>query len=226
MQDDSSDPTNVKRECDFLMKLKNEDATCNDYIICPFDYGKIVNRDRDDLYGIMTEYIENRLSDIKLKMDNPNDVKLYISIANHLIRGLLYMHSKGIFHNDIRPSNILIELESNKIKKLKYIDFGISCYDTDEKCMTDRHLSTIEHRKAYNFYMLFVVLNELRGGWVRNELMSMTSVFENPNHDIFKGLNYKINYKHFDFSDRGPKIKVRPIYTGRRSRRRTTHTVK
>jgi len=45
-------------------------------------------------------------------------VKLY---AYQILRGVGYLHSKGICHRDIKPTNILCDLDTNIIK---ICDFG------------------------------------------------------------------------------------------------------
>ncbi|MFN5371486.1 MAG: FISUMP domain-containing protein, partial [Bacteroidia bacterium] len=46
-------------------------------------------------------------------------------ILKDVLRGLLYLHSKGIIHRDISPSNILVD-DSGAQPVAKIIDFGIS----------------------------------------------------------------------------------------------------
>lgn len=51
----------------------------------------------------------------------PADV-LKIIVIN-LLRGFVYIHSRGIAHRDIKPENIMMDKSYN----IKYIDFGLSC---------------------------------------------------------------------------------------------------
>ena len=48
-----------------------------------------------------------------------------IQIIEQICNGLEYLHSKGIFHRDIRISNILLDNELN----IKIADFGIAIFD-------------------------------------------------------------------------------------------------
>ena len=48
-------------------------------------------------------------------------------ICDQLLRGLTEMHKAGIYHFDIKPENIMITINNNKVEKVKYIDFGSSC---------------------------------------------------------------------------------------------------
>lgn len=83
------------------------------------------------------DYLDNDV-EIKYKSDlddfekNKNIIKYkyLLLIAKDLATGLNYIHSKNIFHNDIKLQNILVE---NKTNIPKIIDFGFACTkDVDE----------------------------------------------------------------------------------------------
>ncbi len=41
-----------------------------------------------------------------------------------IIRTLIYLHSQGILHRDLKPQNMLFENENSSV--IKIIDFGIA----------------------------------------------------------------------------------------------------
>ncbi len=54
---------------------------------------------------------------------------IFLNLAVRMVRGLEEIHSSGILHKDINPSNILILPES---KNILFIDFGLASYNSRE----------------------------------------------------------------------------------------------
>ncbi|CAG9815807.1 unnamed protein product [Phaedon cochleariae] len=48
-------------------------------------------------------------------------------MINHLVSALAYLHNLNIVHRDVKPENLLVELEDNRVKILKLGDFGLAC---------------------------------------------------------------------------------------------------
>ena len=59
------------------------------------------------------------------------------TLAADIIEGLLgildTIYSMGIIHADLKPDNILVEIEDGKLKKVHLIDFGVALYTADGK---------------------------------------------------------------------------------------------
>lgn len=50
----------------------------------------------------------------------------FVDQLAHILRALDFVHSKGIVHGDIKPSNILIEEENGEGRRPQIIDFGLA----------------------------------------------------------------------------------------------------
>lgn len=68
--------------------------------------------------NIRSAYVENPI---------PTNIELVTDIFMQLLHGLNYIHSRGIIHHDVKPSNIFIGLESNGSIIVQLGDFGLAC---------------------------------------------------------------------------------------------------
>jgi len=98
---------------------------CQSNLACYLGHGYDPNH--NELY-IEMEFIEGEtLHDYAAKFRNDNDYdtlhKHLLLIVKDLIKGLMYVHEKGILHNDIKPENIMI----SKDLVPKLVDFGLAC---------------------------------------------------------------------------------------------------
>jgi serine/threonine protein kinase len=58
-------------------------------------------------------------------IQNKEELYYYLlKLSVDITKGLMYSHSQGIIHNDIKLENIMVTLEGNKAK---IIDYGLSC---------------------------------------------------------------------------------------------------
>jgi len=141
----------LNTELKILKKLLNDGGKCNEYILCPMDWGiyhsDYLNSKYNNRFVIVYEYLDNYSSmhNIIKSTAQPHNPKpeqyqsmIYSlskdndTIITNLLKGLFYMHKKGIYHNDIKPGNIMINLTTNQIK---YIDFGLSVFGGCEHMM-------------------------------------------------------------------------------------------
>lgn len=74
--------------------------------------------------GIIMEYIEGRTLTEFLK-EAPT-LSLRCKIFSELLSAIIYIHQKGLVHNDIKPDNIIVTKNGNS---LKLLDFGLSDSD-------------------------------------------------------------------------------------------------
>lgn len=113
-------------DSDFTRKLLRREYELstglnNPYIVQSFLYGEFLPGKE----GILMEYVEGRtLSDYLAEKPS---LKSRRRVFEQLLEALAYLHRKGIVHNDLKPSNLLITASGNS---LKLIDFGLSDDDS------------------------------------------------------------------------------------------------
>ncbi len=76
---------------------------------------------------IAMEYIEGKTLDEVVDAEGPFSPSEAARIINDILSTLDFAHSKGIFHWDIKPSNIMIDGSG----QIKIIDFGIAKAESD-----------------------------------------------------------------------------------------------
>lgn len=98
------------------------------------------------------------------KYNRQNDSELYFNVArlqkitHQLLTALHFVHSLGIIHCDLKPENILIKSYSRV--EVKLIDFGSSCFTTDQLCsyVQSRTYRAPEVRFLFILIILQVIL--------------------------------------------------------------------
>ena len=112
----------VINESIFMKQLNNENVV------------RLYNnfKDKDDLYLVM-EYMDG--GDLYTFLDAHMNLNLRINeeklwdIFGQCLRGLVYLHQKGLLHRDIKPANILM----NSKGEVKYSDFNVSAIINSDK---------------------------------------------------------------------------------------------
>lgn len=97
----------------------SQEETEDSYI---YSNNSFLEYDNKNLYlCYQMEYCQYNLEDYIIKRNNINR-NIEINYQIQILEGLHYLHSKGIIHFDLKPSNILIQ--DNNIIKIS--DFGLS----------------------------------------------------------------------------------------------------
>ncbi|MCF0215844.1 MAG: serine/threonine protein kinase [Fibrobacteraceae bacterium] len=119
--DSTSDQEAIKR---FYLEAQAMKELDHQNVVHVFDFGSQGNQ----LFISMTYVKGTALSDI-LQQKSQLSFEAIEIIIKQIARGLLYAHSKGIVHRDVKPSNIMITHDN----RVYLMDFGISYIQEMEK---------------------------------------------------------------------------------------------
>lgn len=128
-------------------KQRKESLSEGDQVVCTLDMKEIKRiraTQRQTQVKWATLYIQMSLCQSTLKqwLEKRNEMEIPLNgaqingqifrnstvfeILAQLLKGLEYIHSKGIVHHDIKPSNIFIQMENGNIL-VQLGDFGLAC---------------------------------------------------------------------------------------------------
>ncbi|KAJ3160363.1 Suppressor of Sensor Kinase (SLN1) [Geranomyces michiganensis] len=100
-------------------------------------YGVEVHRDK--LY-IFMEYCPHSVSSLLEHGGQFADEQVTKVYSKQMLRGLEYLHEKGIVHRDVKPANTLLGQEG----QIKYVDFGASkIYKTQKTVVVNGEANTL-----------------------------------------------------------------------------------
>lgn len=86
-------------------------------------YADVVTTPSGNVVVIAMDYHPNGSATTQLNPSNFMPMTEAIRITIDILRGLEYLHESGLFHNDVKPSNILVGPRGEGI----LTDYGISC---------------------------------------------------------------------------------------------------
>lgn len=116
-----------------VLKQMSENPLCDDYISCYYDYfihnvpavGEIP---AINYLIIVTDYIKGKsLQQIILEQidtKQPFDTNKLLQMIFEISQAVDYIHTHGVAHQNIKPSNIIYDLRD---MRLKLVDFSLSC---------------------------------------------------------------------------------------------------
>jgi serine/threonine protein kinase len=96
-----------------------------EYVPQPLDCG-FVDPMRQQRGYFVSEYLENAIDgETWLAKHGKLDIATGIAVGLQIAQGLQLAHNQGIFHLDLKPANILLQRQADKII-VKIIDFGLA----------------------------------------------------------------------------------------------------
>lgn len=115
----------TKKEIENLIKLSN--PSCSPFVVCYYDYHYDENNrnfyiEMEMVRGFNLEAFEKVPAEL-FRNNLDSYFHLLLLIASDISKGLLYTHDKNILHNDIKPANIMVDM--NLVPRI--IDYGMSC---------------------------------------------------------------------------------------------------
>jgi serine/threonine protein kinase len=111
-------------EIDALKKLY-EDGTTSPYVMQYYD-NFITNINGELKRVLVLEYIEGEELELFYNFNNFKNPIIFWRLIYQLLKGIEFIHSKGLSHRDIGVLNIML----TKLGIVKYIDFSESCLGT------------------------------------------------------------------------------------------------
>jgi serine/threonine protein kinase len=93
-------------------------------------------------YAILViEHLGRSLEDLLTARRRPFSLKTTLMLVDQSLRGIEFLHRKGLVHRDIKPSNLLMNRSENH---LYFIDFGLSKAYADPE--TGKHIEMHRYR--------------------------------------------------------------------------------
>ena len=122
----------------FYREAKAVAALSHPNIIRAFDVDKQVETGID-IHFLVMEYIEGKLLTnlINEKEDHRLDLMTVADVIRQAAEGLAHAHAKSMVHRDIKPDNLLVNLEG----QVKILDLGLARFfkTIDEESLTLKH---------------------------------------------------------------------------------------
>lgn len=133
-QNNYQDPISQKR---FEREVQSLASLSHPNIVTAFDARNI-----DGNLCLVTEWVEGATLSDTVKSRGPLPAPEVIEIGIQAAQGLLYAHNAGVIHRDVKPSNLLIDVN----RQVKILDVGIArlCAEK-ENASTEEQLTQSHH---------------------------------------------------------------------------------
>ncbi len=136
--------TEFYREIDvyeLLSSVKTSSSIgCEQHVVCLKD-AFIQQINGQDYYVLVLELMAGDFWAVIDSKVTVTDAEVMLYYMKTLLTGLAFIHSKGIAQNDIKPANILVNMD---LLQVKYADFGLSCTDETQPALFGTKEALIE----------------------------------------------------------------------------------
>jgi serine/threonine protein kinase len=123
------------KEISNFIKFQTKQLKCSKLILCPIDIG-IVKKNNDEYIRLVVSYFEGITLEKFLKQNKCKGIdELKIEIMLKLIDALKELSNKWKYiHYDIKPANIMININNDRVEQVALIDLLGGCFMDAEEC--------------------------------------------------------------------------------------------
>lgn len=157
VKDFSAMRNQIRHELNMLKALDDNNCPGSKYVVCAHE---VFEDKRNQTIYLIMDYIQGEELGVALNMlrsitayDTALFYNIVLQLLYRLLLGLDFIHSKGVVHNDIKESNILVSVTPSSAKmqdlnesnggavrvtvdyKPVFVDFGLSCQIGNRECL-------------------------------------------------------------------------------------------
>jgi serine/threonine protein kinase len=172
----------------FVREARAAAAVRHPNVATVFHLGK-----KGDNYFYAMEFVPGETLEQALRKSGPFDLKTALDITSQIAAGLSAINKQELVHRDVKPSNIMVHLESGKLESVKIIDLGLAkpVNESGEAVSVQGAFAgTPQYASPEQFSGL--------GADIRSDLYSLgVTLWEMISGDVpFKGSSSELFYQH------------------------------
>lgn len=104
----------LTREYDNMYSLTNDGIVAVRHLV------------KDDFrYYVVMDYAEGETLASYLSKHRKPDISITMEVVRRIAAALDYAHGKGMVHRDVKPGNVMVQIDGNDVKSVKLLDFGL-----------------------------------------------------------------------------------------------------
>ena len=79
-------------------------------------------------FYVVMDYAEGETLEAYLKKHPKPGLAITKEVIRHLAAALDYAHKMGLVHRDVKPANVMVQIDGDTVKSVKLLDFGLGRY--------------------------------------------------------------------------------------------------